>query len=156
MLRRAKSRTRPHHAPQVTPTPLFVCPRPDYQKQAFIPSRLIDALKPDAGHAVWLDRVQLPHGWDYQLGLMQLEHFFGEGPQDNPLPPSLFTTGIRRFLCLNTMCFRVIAILFFPPLDPLQLFGNCLNAAAGIEPDKDHVTPGGRQSELNSVNDALP
>ena len=31
-----------------------------------------------------------------------------------------------------------------------------MNAAAGIEPDNDRVTPVGRQCELNPVDDALP
>ena len=45
---------------------------------------------------------------------------------------------------------------FFLPLDPLQFFGNCMNAATGIEPDNDRVTPVGCQRELNPVDDALP
>ena len=31
-----------------------------------------------------------------------------------------------------------------------------MNAAAGIKPDNDRVTPVGRQRELNPVNNALP
>ena len=66
---------------QVVAAPLPVRPLPPDLEQRIIPCTLVDAFKPQAYLAVRLDRVELYRLRDYQLGLMQLEKFGGEGKE---------------------------------------------------------------------------